>query len=129
MPAAVPLYHEIRIHLRRQCPEPTVPAASVDRLALLVTGVIVAQSCVLAKVAAPLDALALTAALWAESIERRLRRTLADAHLTAATCYTPVPATAIDWRRAHDHQGRIVLIVDLSELVNLERTRAAALGV
>jgi hypothetical protein len=114
VPASVPWYHELRTQIGRHCPEADLPVASAERLALLVTGLIAAQSCVLAKVAAQLDALALTAALWAESIERRLRRALADPHLTAEVCYTPVLATAIDWRRAHDHQGRIVVIIDES---------------
>ena len=114
MPASVPLYHEIRAQLARHCPEPDLPPASAERLALLVTGLIAAQSCVLAKVAAELDALALTAAIWAESIERRLRRTLGDARLTAERCYAPLLATTIDWRQARDRQGRIVLIVDES---------------
>jgi hypothetical protein len=108
------LYHELRAQIGRHCPDADVPVASAERLALLVTGLIAAQSCVLAKVAAHLDALALTAAIWAESIERRLRRTLADAHLTVETCYAPVLTAAIDWRQAHDHQGRIVLIIDES---------------
>lgn len=114
MPASVPLYHELRAQIGRHCPDAAVPEASAERLALLVTGVIAAQSCVLAKVAAQLDALALTAALWAASIERRLRRTLGDAHLRADACYTPALRAAIDWRQAHDHQGRIVVIIDES---------------
>src|SRR5262249_18261261 len=114
VPAPVPLYYEIRAQIGRHCPEPDLPASAAERLALLVTGLIAAQSCVLAKVAAELDALALTTALWAESIERRLRRTLGDAALTAERCYAPLLAQAIDWRQARDRQGRIALIVDES---------------
>jgi hypothetical protein len=108
------LYHEIRAQVARRCPAPGLPAASAERLALLVTGLVAAQSCVLAKVAAELDVLALTGAVWVESIERRLRRTLNDAHLTAERCYAPLLAQAIDWRQAQDRRGRIVLIVDES---------------
>jgi hypothetical protein len=114
VPASVPLYHEIRAQIGRHCPEADLPAASAERLALLVTGLIAAQSCVVAKVAAELGVLTLTVAVWVESIERRLRRTLADPHLTAECCYAPLLGRVIDWTRAQDRQGRIVLLVDES---------------
>ena len=84
------LYHDIRSHFRRHCPETDVPLSAADRLALLITGLLAAQSCVLAKVAAELESLGLTAARVVESIGRRLRRTLNDAALTATPCYTPL---------------------------------------
>jgi len=114
VPAVIPLYHEIRTQITRRCDPTTLPETSADRLALLVTGVVAAQSCVMAKVAAELDGLALTAAGCVESIERRLRRTLNDPALTVAGCYTPLLAAAIDWRQAQDGAGRIVLILDES---------------
>jgi hypothetical protein len=114
VPASIPLYHEVRTQITRRCDPTRLPDASADRLALLVTGLVAAQSCVMAKVAAELDGLALTAATCVESIERRLRRTLNDPALTAARCYAPLLATAIDWRQARDGAGRIRLIVDES---------------
>lgn len=114
MPASVPLYHDVRRQVDRSCP--ALAPAAAERLALLVTGVVAARSCVLAAVAAELDALALTAAVWAESIERRLRRALDDRRLTAESCYAPLLARAVDWRGAADEAGRIVLIADESSL-------------
>src|SRR3712207_9299917 len=72
-------------------------ATAGTRLALLVTGIIAARSSVLGRVAAELLALGLTQATGAESIARRLRRTLNDERLTAETCYQPVLPHVLDW--------------------------------
>lgn len=114
MPASIPLYHEGCAQISRRCDPRALPPASAARLALLVTGVIAAQHCVTAKVAAELDSLALTAATCPESIERRMRRTLNDPCLTAETCYAPLLPATLDWASARDEAGRIVLIVDES---------------
>jgi hypothetical protein len=114
MPASIPLYHEVRIQITRRCDPVAVPEAAADRLALLVTGIVAAQSCVFAQVAAELDSLRVTDARCPESIGRRLRRTLNDPHLTAETCYAPLLPTTLDWASARDDQGRIVLLVDES---------------
>jgi hypothetical protein len=114
VPASLPLYHDIRAHIIRCCDPTTVPLPSVERLALLVTGVIAAQRCVLAHVATELDALALTDASGPESIGRRLRRTLNDPYLTWETSYAPLLTTTLDWPSARDPSGRIVLILDES---------------
>lgn len=114
MPALNALYHEVRTQITRRCDSVAVPPASADRLALLVTGIVAAQSCVLAQVAAELDSLQMTAATCAESIGRRLRRTLNDPHLTTETCYAPLLPTTLDWTSARDDEGRIVLIIDES---------------
>jgi hypothetical protein len=108
------LYHEVRTQITRRCDPTALPPASADRLALLVTGLVAAKSCVLTQVAAELDSLDLTAATCPESIGRRLRRTLNDDHLTAAVCYAPLLPTTLDWASAQDAAGRIVLIVDES---------------
>src|SRR5947209_4028492 len=92
-PTPVPLFHATYEHLRALCP--TLRPASAGRLALLVTGIIAARSCVLAQVASALDVLALTAATQTESIERRLRRTLSDPRLDPVTCYQPLIAHLI----------------------------------
>jgi hypothetical protein len=78
------LFQELYRQIARVSGPGRLPRASVERLALLVTGIIAAQSCVLARVAAELDALGLTAARCAEHIGRRLRRTLNDPHLSPA---------------------------------------------
>jgi hypothetical protein len=108
------LYHEIRTQITRRCDPTDLPEASADRLALLVTGLVAAESCVVAKIAAELDSLDLTAARSPESISRRLRRTLNDPHLTPEVCYAPLLPTTLDWASAQDGEGRIVLIVDES---------------
>jgi hypothetical protein len=83
-------------------------------VALLTTGVIVTQHCVVAHVAAELDALALTQASSPASIGRRLRRTLNNPHLTWETCYRSLARMTQDWPSARDDEGRIVLILDES---------------
>ncbi len=84
VPASCPLYHSVRAEITRRAAG--VPASSQERLALLVTGMIGAQSCVLARVAEELEVLELTEATTSESIGRRLRRTLNDPNLTAQAC-------------------------------------------
>jgi hypothetical protein len=108
------LYHDIQSQITQCCDATTLPAASATRLALLVTGIIAAQSCVLAHVAAELDTLALTDASGPESVGRRLRRTLNDAQLTWEACYRPLLTTTLEWPRPHDACDRIVLILDES---------------
>jgi hypothetical protein len=85
----------------------------VRRLALLVTGIVAARSTVLARIAAELLALNLTAAVTAEHIGRRLRRTLSDPLLTAQACYQPLLDSVIAWP-AVAHKGRIIVAIDES---------------
>lgn len=114
MPAPHPLYHEIQVQIATVTASLAPPAYSVDRLALLVTGILAAQSSVVAQVAVALDALALTAATRLDSIERRLRRTRNDPHLTPGRCYAPVLTTVVAWDELRAAQGRAVLIIDES---------------
>lgn len=114
MPTQVALYQEVEQQMTTITAAADVRITSVRRLALLVTGIIAAKSCVLAQVAAELAALHLTEARWAESIARRLRRTLNDPALTAATCYEPVLPRVIDWPAVLRGSRRVVLIVDES---------------
>ncbi len=114
MPAQVALYQEVEQQMTLITAEAGLRSTSVCRLALLVTGIIAAKSCVLAQVAAELAALHLTRAQWVESIARRLRRTLNDPALTAATCYEPVLPHVIDWPAVLRGSRRVVLIVDES---------------
>src|SRR6266508_818274 len=114
VPAHAPLYHEVREQIMTQFDPTTFPLASAERLALLVTGILAARSCVLAQFAAELDQLALTTATKAESIGRRLRRTLNDPHLDPVVCYAPVLRTVLDWPALPRGSRRVVLIVDES---------------
>ncbi len=114
MSARIPVYHDVLHQLTTTIAPQAVPQTSVVRLALLVTGLLAATSTVLAQIAAALDALHLTHATQAASIERRLRRTLSDPHLHAATCYTPVLTQVLDWSAVLQGARRIVLAVDES---------------
>jgi hypothetical protein len=90
MPAApAPLFQAVFHRLWCATRGQRVPLPSRRRLALLVTGIIAAKSCVLAQVAAEVLVLGVSRATSEAAIERRLRRTLADRHLDPATCYLP----------------------------------------
>ena len=115
MSAQVPLYQTVLQRLLRTIPPSAhVPPASVIRLGLLVTGLLAAQSSVLAQIAAALDALHLTRATLVDSITRRLRRALDDPRLTPQTCYAPVLQHVLDWEQLLHGVQRIALIVDES---------------
>lgn len=114
MPAATPLYQQIEAQIKTVTAPHRVRASSVTRLALLVTGILAAKSCVLSQVAAELDALGLTAARGAAHIGRRLRRTLNDARLTVQTCYQPALVTMLAWEEVAATDGRLVLALDES---------------
>ena len=91
-----------------------VRKTSLIRLALLVVGMIAAQSVVIAKVADALLNLELTAATEDESIERRLRRALADKRLDGQNCYESVLNTVVDWDQLLRGSKRVVLAIDES---------------
>jgi Transposase DDE domain len=110
MSALCPLYHTVTDRLTTLLAA-HVPRRSRTRLALLVVGLLAAQSPVLARIAAELTALGLTPAT-PDSTERRLRRTLADPQLTAATCYTPLLAALLDWDGLLRGSRRVVVAVD-----------------
>ena len=97
MPAPCPLYHSITHQITAVTAPFSFPRPTVRRLALLVTGLVAAQSTVLARIAAELLALRLTAATTAESINRRLRRTLGDPLLIAEECFAPFLPSVIPW--------------------------------
>jgi hypothetical protein len=115
MRAPPPLYQALCRRLRAATPDPqTLPDASLQRLALLATGIMLARSCVLRRVAQALDLHGLTGARWAASIERRLRRTLNDPHLTVGR-YQAALAATVDWRSLRRRQrggGGLVLAID-----------------
>ena len=81
------LYHTLCRELARTCP--TVRLSAQARLALLVTTIIAARSCVIAELARKARSLGLSRAS-AASTERRLRRTMNDPALTAAASYRPL---------------------------------------
>ena len=112
MPAPVPVWQEVR----EQIPSVTRPtklrATSVERRALLVTGMIAAHSTVVARIADELLAVGLTGATEAASIARRVRRTLNERRLEAEAWYQPALAQALDWSAAVAGHRTVVMIGD-----------------
>lgn len=114
MSARVPLYHAVLRQLQQMpSPQPVRPSSLV-RLALLVTGIIAARSCVLHQVAHELFALGLTEAHSAEAIARRLRRTLDDLTLEADLVYAPALRQIVAWAALVAANQPLYLIVDES---------------
>lgn len=112
MPARLPLFHDVVDRISQ-----TVPAlrkTARTRLSLLVTGILLAQSCVEAQVAEELLELELTNATSADSVGRRLRRIFNDPRLEPQTCYEPALASILDWDAVSGPHGQVVLIVDES---------------
>ena len=131
MPAQVPLYQQVLEQMTHISQHSAIRITTVRRLALLVTGIIAAKSCVLSQVAAELLALDLTEATWADHITRRLRRTLNDTALKSSTCYEPVLAQVLDWSALWQGGRQVVLIVDESskaDQVHLLRVSLAYWG-
>jgi len=129
MPAHPALYQQVEEQIKLVTAPTHLRITSVRRLALLVTGIIAAQRCAPRPVAAELQALGLTRATCPESIERRLRRTLADDRLAAATSYGPAVRAAAAWPVSGAR--RVVLVVDESsqdERVHLLRVGLAYRG-
>ena len=114
MPTHCPLFQEVFQRIRTTATPQQLPSAACVRLALLVTGLLAAKSTVLAQIAAELAALRLTQATQTESIARRLRRTLNDAHLTPSVCYDPLLKEVIDWQQVLRGSQRVVVILDES---------------
>ncbi len=130
MPAHLPLFHAVADQLTRCTATQHLRKTSVERLALLVTGIMAARSCVLAQVAAELDVLKLSAASRVESIERRLGRTLNDAALTPGS-YTAALAQVIEWEALRQPGQHAVVIIDEStkrDQVHLLRVSLAYRG-
>lgn len=110
MPAQCPLYQEVYQHLATL----KMPKTAVKRLALLVVGIVAAQAVTLAKVADELLSLGLTRATEADSIKRRLARTLGDERLQAQNWFEPALKACLDWQALLRGSRRLVLVVDES---------------
>ena len=81
MPAQLPLYQEVYHKIYQVARKAGVRKTSVIRLALLLIGIFTAKNVITAVVASELFNLKLTQAPSAESIQRRIRRTLNDKKL------------------------------------------------
>lgn len=100
------LYNQIKEQLQFSLQEPIRPS-SLDRLALLVLGILEARSASPMRIARALHTLGLTTAT-AESIERRIRRLENDPLLTDAICLHPF----IEWRLRFSNPQRLLLLLD-----------------
>jgi hypothetical protein len=114
MPAHDGLYQECLAQIKRATTGQGMRASTVTRLALLVTGIMAGQSCVLARVARILWHLELTGAGCAAYVGRRLRRTLNDPGITLERCYLPAVRQLVDWGAVRRADGRVVIVLDES---------------
>lgn len=114
MPAPGSLYHEVFQRLRPPLTAAGLGQPAVRRLAVLITGLIAAESCVLARIAAAVFTLQLTRASEPEHVERGLRRTLSDPRLRPEACYHTELAGLLDWPGLLQGSRRVVLAVDES---------------
>lgn len=110
MATPCPLYHTLAAPIAAITAPFRLPRPTVRRLALLVTGLVAAQSTVLARIANELFALQLTAATTPESVGRRMRRTLSDPLLIAEECYEPLLRTAVAWPPGTARRPAILVI-------------------
>ena len=105
--SAPEVYHQVRQlispHLNPSC----VDESTLDRVALLVTGMIGAKSASPAQVAKALHRMKLTGAS-AESLERRIRRLENDPEVEASLCFHPFARFNLLWGRPQD----LLLILD-----------------
>src|SRR5919202_3880716 len=114
MPTHCPVFQEVFQRIRTTATPQHLPYAACQRLALLVTGILAGKTTVVAQMAAELTALRLTEATQAESVARRLRRTLNDPHLTPSVCYDPLLHQVIDWAAVLRGGQQVVVILDES---------------
>jgi len=95
MPARLLLFHDVMAWVSQACPH--LRKTAHTRLALLMSGILAAQSCVQLTVAEELLHLAFTRAQTLDAVSRRLRRILNDTRPDAATCYEPALRVILDW--------------------------------
>ena len=104
--SAAEVYHQVKGLIRAHL-DPQVDESTLERVALLVTGMMRARSASPAQVAKALHQLQLTGAS-AESLERRVRRLENDEEMKASLCFHP-------FARAHLRYGRpteLLLVLD-----------------
>lgn len=104
--SAPEVYHQVHDLLRPHL-APEVDECTLERLTLLVTGMIAAKSASPAQVARALDRLKLTGAS-PESLERRIRRLENDPELSASWCFHPFARFHLRF----GHPQELLLILD-----------------
>ncbi len=104
--SAPEVYQQIRRELQAVL-QGRVDESSLERLSLLVTGILQARHASPARIASGLDELGLRSASVA-SLERQVRRTENDPELTAEVCFHPFARVRLLW----GHPQRLYLILD-----------------
>lgn len=104
--SAQEVYTEVR-DLIKQHVDPQVDASTLERLTLVVIGMIRADHAAPARIARAIDQLGLSGAT-PESIERRIRRFENDVEVSAALCFHPLARERLCWGRADE----LLLVLD-----------------
>jgi DDE family transposase len=131
MPTQDGLYQDVVRRIQAASRSSGLRKTAVARMALLVTGMMAAQSCVIARMAAALDVAGVTRATDPASIERRLRRALDDERLADWGSYATAVRDVVDWFTLLGGEHCLVVIVDESsqaEHVHLLRLSLAYWG-
>lgn len=105
--SAPQVYHRVRNLIRPHLATDGVDESTLERIALLVTGMIGAKSASPAQVAKALHRMKLTGAK-PESLERRIRRLENDPEVEASLCFHPFVQAHLRYGRP----ARLVLILD-----------------
>lgn len=126
MPAQGELYAVVVSKLQEVLSGEGGRITTVRRLALLITGLVSAQSSVVSQMASGLWVAGVSRA-ERMSILRRRRRTLHDRRVTAETCYEPAVRRLINWAGLQRRGKSAILALDESsrdDRVRMARLRA-----
>jgi hypothetical protein len=113
MSAKAGLYQVVEERIEAATAGQGVRITSVRRLALMTTGLMAAKSSAVGQMASGLWEAGVSEA-QVESIERRLRRSLSDEHLTSERCYAPAVRTMIAWSGLIAKERPAILALDES---------------
>jgi hypothetical protein len=109
-----PLFQILTVTLTQLAAGAGISAPGLRRFVVLVTALATTRSTKVQVLARQLASLGLHLTRFAPSLERGLRRTLADDRLTMQTLYQPILATAIPWQTLRRRRQRVILILDES---------------
>lgn len=90
-----------------------LPQTCLERVVLLVVGMLASHSCIVFRIARELASLGLGKAT-AESVERRLRRTLNDPYLKPEVVFQPLVKQLVDWKPLSQGNRWLVVAIDES---------------
>jgi hypothetical protein len=108
------LWQQVQAHCHSHLAASELAPWSLHRLAVLVTALLSAQTTVLAKLAAEVVALGLTATRQPDCAARGLRRTLTDTALTDPGAYQASVRAVVDWEALRRTGRPVLLIMDES---------------